>query len=177
MPPPQQTIVGYAVAAVLIVVVLYFRLRRMGRARPLRIGTLWIVPAIFVVVTALNFVQFPPQPGDWPWLVISLFLGSALGWQRGKLMKIWVEPDTGRLMLQGTPWAVIFLVALILIRMLLRGGLEMEARTWAIGPALINDGFVIFALGLFGVMRAEMALRAQRLRKVHADAGGVLESR
>jgi hypothetical protein len=55
----------------------------------------------------------------------------------------------------------------------LRGGLELEAQSWAISPTLINDGFVIFALGLFGVMRAEMALRAVRLGKAHAEGRGI----
>ena len=170
MQPAQPSLVSYLIPALVILVVLYFRMRRMSAKRALRLETLWIVPAIFVAVTALNFVEFPPQPGDWPWLAVSLLLGAALGWQRGKLMKIWVEPEDGRLMMQGTPWALLFLVALILIRMVLRGGLELEAKSWAIGPALINDGFVVFALGLFGVMRAEMALRAVRLRKEHTAA-------
>ena len=47
---------------------------------------------------------------------------------------------------------------------MLRGGLEMEADAWVISPALINDAFVVFALGLFGVMWVEMWLRAKRLR-------------
>jgi hypothetical protein len=67
---------------------------------------------------------------------------------------------------------LLFLVALILLRVGLRSGLEMEAEAWAVSPALINDGFILFALGLFGVMRVEMALRATRLGRDHAAANG-----
>jgi hypothetical protein len=46
----------------------------------------------------------------------------------------------------------------------------------AITPALINDTFVVFAVGLFGVQRLEMALRSQRLMQQHA-AGAAAEPR
>jgi hypothetical protein len=156
-------LLAYAISGVLLIVVLYFRMRRLSKPRRLRIGTLWIIPALFLLITVGNFVGYPPSAGDIPWLVVAFALGAVLGWQRGKLMKIWVAPEGGELMMQGSPWAIIFLVVLILLRMLLRGGLALEADSWAISPALINDGFVIFALGLFGVMRVEMALRAVKL--------------
>jgi hypothetical protein len=69
----------------------------------------------------------------------------------------------------------VFLVVLIVLRSVVRAGLAMEAGG-AITPALINDTFVVFALGLFGVQRIEMALRAQRLLQEHA-AGASAEPR
>lgn len=164
----QTPLMAYVIVGVLILGMMYFRARRMARKRPLRLATLWIIPAVFLLITGLTVAETPPAMGDVPWLIVAFVVGGALGWQRGRLMKIWVEPEDGQLMVQGSPWALIFLVAIILLRMALRSGLEMEAQTWAIGPALINDGFVVFALGLFGVMRAEMALRANRLSKAHA---------
>ena len=44
-------------------------------------------------------------------------------------------------------------------------------------PALINDAFVMFAVGLFATQRAEMALRARRLKQQHAALGGAVEPR
>lgn len=169
----------FAVLASLIVVVgvLLFRARRMSVKRPLKPGSLWIVPAIFLGIAALTLAQFPPRGLDWVWNGVALVLGAALGWQRGRLMKIWVEPDSGRLMTQGSGWAIVFLVGLIVVRTLLRTGLAMEAGTWAISPALINDVFVIFAFGLFATQRAEMALRAQRLKLGHSAEGGAVEPR
>jgi hypothetical protein len=167
-PHAQTPLVAYLVPALAIMVGLFFRARAMSRKRPLSQGTLWVIPALFLAITVANFVGYPPALGDVPWLVVAAVLGGLLGWQRGRLMKIWVEPQDGQLMVQGSPWALIFLAALILLRIGLRSGLEMEAQSWAISPALINDGFVVFALGLFGVMRAEMALRAKGLREAHA---------
>lgn len=135
MQSAHPPLLAYAISGVLILVVLYFRMRRMSVKRPLRMGTLRIVPVLFLAITVANFIQFPPQIGDLPWLAVSFALGALLGWQRGKLMHIWAEPESGELMVQGSPWALIFLAA----------------------------------LGLFGVMRVEMALRGLRLGKAHAD--------
>ena len=162
--PASAPFGAYVIIGLIVVVILFFRLRGMRRKRPLRLGTLWVVPALFAAIAALNFWQFPPSWGDAPWLAVALALGGALGWQRGRLMHIWAEPD-GELMMQGSPWAILFLVALILVRVLLRSGLELEKEAWAISPALINNAFVVFALGLFGVMRAEMWVRAVKLKR------------
>jgi len=166
--PAPVPLGGYVIIGLIVIVILFFRMRGMRRKRPLKLGTLWIVPALFALITALNFYQFPPSWADAPWLAIALALGGALGWQRGKLMHIWTEPN-GELMMQGSPWAILFLVALIALRALLRGGLEMEKEAWAITPALINNAFVVFALGLFGVMRAEMWVRARGLKQNAID--------
>jgi hypothetical protein len=167
----SPNIVAIAVSAVVVGLVLLLRVRRMTARRPLNPATLWIVPAIFVGIAVLTIGEFPPRGMDWVWMAISLLLGAALGWQRGRLMKIWIEPESGTLMSQGSGWAIVFLVALIAFRSLLRTGLAMEADSWAISPALINNVFVVFAVGLFGTTRAEMALRAARLKKAHAAGG------
>lgn len=168
MQSAQPNIYVIVVMVLVVGLVLFLRMRRMAVKRPLKPATLWIVPAIFVGIAALNFAEFPPHGLEWAWIGLALVLGVALGWQRGRLMKIWVEPESGVLMSQGSGWAIVFLVVLIVLRSVLRAGLAMEAGG-AITPALINDTFVIFAVGLFGTQRAEMALRAQRLKQEHAS--------
>jgi hypothetical protein len=95
MPPA-----AYLVMGAIFVVVLFFRIRGMSRKRPLQVGRLWIIPGVFAVIAALNIYQFPPALGDLPWLAVALVLGAALGWQRGRLMKIWIDPEDNRLMMQ-----------------------------------------------------------------------------
>ena len=171
MQPAPPNAVVILVSVVVIGLGLFLRVRRMTAKRPLRPATLWIVPAIFVGIAALNFAEFPPHGLDWLWIGVALVLGAGLGWQRGRLMKIWIEPESGTLMSQGSGWAIVFLVVLIALRALLRTGLAMEAGG-AITPALINDTFVTFAVGLFATQRAEMALRAQRMKQQHLVGGG-----
>lgn len=176
MQPAQPNLFAILVSVVVIGLVLFLRLRRMTAKRPLKPATLWIVPAIFAGIAVLNFAEYPLHGLDWLWIGVAFVLGAALGWQRGRLMKIWIDPDSGNLMSQGSGWAIVFLVVLIVLRTLLRTGLAMEAGG-AITPALINDAFVMFAVGLFATQRAEMALRARRLKQQHAALGGAVEPR
>lgn len=168
---PPSNIYSILIPILVIGVVLFFRMRRMSVKKPLKLGTLWIVPTIFLVISGLTLAQFPPHGLDWAWLAVALLLGVALGWQRGRLMKIWIDPESGGLMTQGSGWALVFLVVLLVLRMALREGLIMEANAGAIDMGLINSAFVVFALGLFGTQRGEMALRATRLSKAHANGG------
>ena len=165
--PPPHNLYSLLVSALVIGVVLFLRMRRMSVKRPFNLGTLWIVPAVFLAITVLTVAQFPPHGMDWAWFALSLLLGAALGWQRGRMMKLWVDPESGHLMTRGSGWAMIFLVALIVLRMALREGLTMEAQAGAFDAGLINGVFTVFALGLFGTQRAEMALRARRLMQAH----------
>jgi hypothetical protein len=79
------------------------------------------------------------------------------------MMEITVDPQTHALNMRASPAAIIFLVALLLIRFGLRAALATESHAWGLKAALITDGFILFALGLLGVQRLEMALRARRL--------------
>lgn len=161
--PPN--LYAIAIPLVVMVIVLVVRGRRMAVKRPLKPNMLWVMPAVFLGIAALTLAQFPPHGMDFLWLALALVLGAGLGWQRGRLMKIWIEPESGQLVTQGSGWAVVFLVGLLVLRSMLRTGLQYEAGEGVIDPALINNAFVVFALGLFATQRAEMAMRASRLRK------------
>ena len=165
--PNLATIV---ISVLFIGAVLFFRMRKMAAKQPLNPSRLWIVPAIFLGVAALTLSEQPLHGSEWPWAALALALGVLAGWQRGRLMKIWVDPETGALMSQGSGWAIVFLVGLIVLRTLLRTGLQYEASSWAISPALISNAFVMFAVGLFGTTRIEMFIRASRLQKSHAGS-------
>lgn len=160
--PPN--LFAIVVPLIVVVFILVIRGRRMIVKRPLRLSTLRMVPAIFAGITALSLVEFPPRGNEWALLAMALVLGVVLGWQRGRLMKIWIDQESGELVTQGSGWAVAFLVVLIVLRTMLRTGMQFEASAGAITPALINNVFVVFALGLFGTQRAEMALRTQLLK-------------
>ena len=158
--PVHQTWITYAVTIGVIAVIMAVRLRRMGTMRPLKLGGLWIVPAIYAAVAALMFVQLPPRG----WVAIAsavgLAIGAAVGWYRGKMMHISVDPETHALNQKASPAAMMFLIALIAVRMAARGILGQEG---AVSPAMLTDPLVAFALGMFSLTRLEMYLRAKRL--------------
>jgi len=166
MQPDQlRTVAPYIIGGLVFIVLMGWRLRRMSQTRPLKVEWLWVTPALLTVLTVISLIPQPPQGLGWAWLGVGLVLGGALGWYRGKMMHIIVDPETHAVNTKASPAAMIFIVALIAIRMALRGVAMTEASTLHLSVAVITGAFMTFAIGLFGVQRLEMALRATRLLK------------
>lgn len=157
--PVHPSWTSYAITIGIIVIIMALRMRRMGKMRPLKLETLWVVPVMYLAVAALMFLQLPPT--GWVGIAsfVGLVLGASLGWQRGRLMHISVDPRTHALNQKASPAAMLFLVALIAIRMLGKGLLGAEG----VSPAMLTDPLIAFALGMFTLTRVEMYLRARRL--------------
>ena len=151
------------VPIIVLAVVVGLRVRRMSRVQPLRLSRLWIVPAVLAAGTIASFATRPPTGTGWLWAAGALLLGAAIGWQRGRLMTITVDPATGTLTNRASPVAIIVLVALILVRRLVDFGLVREGAAWAIDPALVTDASISFAFALLAMTRLEMFLRGRRL--------------
>jgi len=158
--PVHQTWISYAITIGVIIVVMALRMRRMGKMRPLKLETLWVVPAIYLVVAVLMFVQLPPTGWVAIAAAIGLVIGAGVGWQRGKMMHIHVDPETHALNQKASPAAIFVLSALILVRMAARSLLGQES---GVSPAMLTDPLIAFALGMFTLQRVEMYLRAKRL--------------
>jgi membrane protein CcdC involved in cytochrome C biogenesis len=158
--PVQNGWISYAITIGIIVVVVALRLRRMGQTRPLKLGSLWMVPALYLTVSALMFVELPPSG----WVAVAsaaaLLLGAGLGWQRGKMMHIHVDPESHALNQKASPALMLFLIALIIAR---AGARDVLGQTGGVSPAMLTDPLIAFALGMFSVQRIEMYLRAKRL--------------
>lgn len=151
--------IGYAITAIVVAVVMAIRLKRAGVARPLKVNRLWIIPALYGAVTIAVFAATPPHDLGWIICAVALAGGAAAGWQRGRMIRIEVDPETRSLTAQS-PFAVLFILVLILarqgLRLVLTGSGIMTVAT-------ITDALITFALGLLSVQRLEMYLRARRL--------------
>lgn len=148
----------------IIAVVVALRLRSMSRERPLKLGSLWIVPVIYALVAGSMLVALPPRPLGWGLVTLGLVIGLVIGWHRGKLIRIERNLETGELRQRASPLAMVLLLALIVLKL---GGREVFGETAAAhptsGPMLLTDAFLGFALGLLSATRAELYLRARRL--------------
>lgn len=156
----HQSWISYAVTIGIVVIVLALRMRRMGQMRPLKLETLWVVPAIYFVVALLMFWQLPPTGWVGIASLVGLAIGAGVGWQRGKMMHIHVDPETHALNQKASPAAMFFLIVLIVVRMAARSIFGQEG---GISPAMLTDPLIAFALGMFSLTRLEMFLRARRL--------------
>ncbi|CAN5233029.1 hypothetical protein BH10PSE15_BH10PSE15_10580 [soil metagenome] len=156
--PPNQ-ILSYLVAAIVLFVVVAFRIRRLAQVRPLQIERLWIFPAVYLAVCIYLLIEFPPTPRGWLYCALALVVGGALGWQRGKTMRITVDPATHQLNQKASLAGMAFLLVLIVVR----AGARIEGQAMHLDLGMVTDLLVVFALGLFAVQRIEMYLRAKRL--------------
>jgi hypothetical protein len=157
-------LIGYVIMVVVLAAVLIFRVRRVNQVRPLKVERLWIIPGIYLILAVLAFATTPPSGAGWLGSAVALALGAALGWQRGRLMRIDVDPETHQATMVQSPAALFFIVILIA----LRSGMRSMAQNGAggffhVSPATLTDVLVAFALGLLAVQRLEMFLRARRL--------------
>lgn len=153
----------YAIPAVIIAVVLFFRLRSMSRERPLKVERLWIVPALYLVIAGITFWNMPPHGMVWGYCGAALLAGAAIGWQRGKLMRIAVDPETHELSQKASPWAMLLLLGLIVIRSVARNADALGVPGVHVDVMMMTDVLIAFALGLLTATRVEMYLRARRL--------------
>ncbi len=158
----QHSFLGVAIAAFITLAVVVWRVRHMSSLRPLRIGQLWIIPTLYGAVVAITFIEVPPH-GATAWAIcgVMLLVGGALGWQRGRMMRIEVDPATHTLNQRASPAALLFIAGLVIIRW---GARVAAARGgWDVDPLLLTDGLMAMALGLITVQRIEMYLRARRM--------------
>jgi len=149
---------------VIIVVVLALRLRSMSRERPLNVGTLWIIPVVYLALIASMLFALPPTVGGWSLIAAGVVAGAVLGWHRAKLIRIERNAETGKLMQRASPLAMLLLVALIVLKL---GARMIFGETAAGQPGsaamLMTDAFIGFALGLLSATRLELYLRARHL--------------
>lgn len=169
-PQTVGPLIGISIAAV----IMFFRFGR-GRTRKLRLEWMWIMPAILLFAAASLIWQFPPTGIEWLWLAIAFAIGGAIGWQRGRMMTITVDPETHELNQSASPLAILFLLGLMVVRMGMKQGLEAEAGALHLSAAFVTDVFVVFAMGLLTVTRVEMFIRARRMLE-NARAAGKLVS-
>ena len=142
---------------------LLIRIRRIGKSWRLRPGTLWIIPAIFILLAAMIFRKYPPSGIGWLWVAMGLAAGGVIGWWRALLVDISVDRMTGRLHQRVSAGAMLFLVVLMLVRWLLRWAVTLGDARWHFGAMLISDIFIAIAVGAISAYRLVLYLRARRL--------------
>jgi hypothetical protein len=136
----------------------------MSKERPLKLQSLWVVPAVYLLVAGSMLVTLPPPLMGWGLVIVGLALGLVVGWHRGKLIRIERNAETGELRQRASPLAMVLLAALVVLKL---GARQVFGETAATQPGsgamLLTDAFLGFALGLLSATRAELYLRARQL--------------
>ncbi len=163
MPHNPQQWFGMLIPILVIGLVLILRIRKMRRASPLRIERLWVLPACYAALVVFIFWSHPPHGMIWLYVALGFLIGVPLGWYRGRLMRITVDPQTHAISQQASPAAMLFIVALIALRY---AGRSMAIANGGNSPDAVfavTDTLLAFALGFLATQRLEMALRARSL--------------
>ena len=147
----------------LIALILILRMRRVNTTRRLRLEWLWVTPAIMIGMVGFLMWRVPPQGDEWGWLGLAAIAGGLVGWYRGKMMRITVDPDTHALNQQVSPAAMIFIMVIVAVRYAARALMEEQAAVWHINAIFITDIFLVFVVAMLTLTRIEMALRARRI--------------
>ena len=72
---------AYVVDGAVFLAILAFRVRRATARRPFRLKYIWVLPAIFLILTTL--AARPPQGMQAAWLAVVLAVGLGIGWVSG----------------------------------------------------------------------------------------------
>ncbi len=159
-PAEPPAFLPYLIALPIIALVLW----RNMRGRRLRLETLWIFPAILVAGAVVALVQSPaPSPVLEASMAAVLAVGAGLGWMRGKMMHLSIDPETHLVMAQASPLAIVFILALIVLRFGGRMILQQDASVLHLSMIQLSDLFLLFAVGVVCVQRLEMGLRCLKM--------------
>jgi hypothetical protein len=134
------------------------------RPRRLRVELLWVRPAIWLLFIAGYFYKFPPKSlTDVAGLVVAFAIGAALGWWRGGLTRIEVDPATDTAMQQASPLGVLVILALFAVRTGVRYAVAQSGAALPASVESVTGWLLALAVGLMVLQQLEIWLRARRL--------------
>ena len=164
----QQNALTYVIPVLIILPLMYRRLRKLLQPQELKLRRLWIRPAIYLVLAVGAILA--PTPGAPGWtpstlmgLALAGLIGAALGWQWGRSTALHLHPETGTLMQTGSLAGMIVFLVLVLLKLGLRFGLKAGAPSLHLNAVLITDVSICFSAMLFAVRGLEIYLRARRV--------------
>jgi Protein of unknown function (DUF1453) len=153
----------FVIPVLVILPILYFRMRRSLKPQRLKPASLLLRPALIIVVAIGVMAASPPRPEDIFWFVLAAVVGAAAGWYWGKTTQLHLHPEDGTVMSTSSQAGMLVLVALVLFRYGIRAGIGLEQATMHLDIALITDISITFSALLFSARGLEIYLRAQKL--------------
>src|SRR5262245_55970401 len=98
------------------------RIWRGSRARRLKVERMWIRPAIVLTVLGLSILGQPP-PMTAPILAVLALVtaaGAVMGWYRGRMVRVSIDPETHALTSRASPWGMLIFLGLMVVRIAAR---------------------------------------------------------
>lgn len=155
------------------VVVIFVIMRRNLRPRPLRPERLWLTPALILLAagSALFVSPMPTDPLTILILIAALALGAAIGWYRGRMTQMSVDPVSHDVTVQVSAMGSLLILGLFAVRYGLRSVTQQNAGLLHLNAVQAADALLLLAVGTICAQRLELWLRATRLRQEAREAG------
>jgi cytochrome bd-type quinol oxidase subunit 2 len=159
----RQALVQYVIPLVVIGIVLTIRMRSMSKSRKFRPDRLWIAPVLLIAIASVTIATHPPHLLGLVICFVALIMGAAVGWHRGKLMRLDHDPATGEFVQTASPAAMALLVGIIAVRFAVKSYFHTNPTSGAIDEQTLvaTDALLLFAVGMISMTRVEMGLRAR----------------
>jgi hypothetical protein len=166
-PNMAPSLIAIGVAAVILVL-------RNSRPRQLKIERLWLWPMIYVVLLGFSLADttFDVTAFNIGLQVAAFAIGGVIGWQRARFMEIRIHPQTHELSSRASPIGVLFIFAILVLRLALRGWVAQNATGWHVPLVDIGTAFLVLAVGMLVAQRLEIWRRATRMLAEARAAGG-----
>jgi len=171
MTPEQAQQLRFILPFLVIIPILALRMRRMSRPQRLRLGLLWVRPALVLLGCAAALFAPDPQthripvilPLQWAGLAVAAAIGAFAGWHYGKVTAIDVHPENGTLVAKGNMLGMLIILALVALKLGLKPLLQAQGVGLHLDVLLITDALIVFSAMLLTVRALEMYLRAKKV--------------
>jgi len=166
-PAQAQTVIPLVVIVPIVLLVVW----RNMKSRRVRLEGLWVRPAILIAATALVVAQTgAPSPALAAVMAAALVVGAGLGWLRGRMVRITVDPETHLVSGQSSVLGVVFILALIAVRFGARTFVAENAGALHMNLAQATDVLLAMVVGLVVAQQLEIWLRARAMVAISVAA-------
>jgi hypothetical protein len=154
---------------VLVLGLVYWRMRRQTQGRPLKPNRLWIRPALLAVFALLAFFHPAPiTPLTLAIFVVSAAVGIGLGYYSARHQHLTLDPASGAITSKLSPVGMALFLAIFgvryIVRLVVEGGAPPQAfQPPSSGALTYTDAALLFALGLVAAQSWEIWRRAKVL--------------
>lgn len=158
----MMTVIGPLLTLALILVL---RLRRPSVEKPVSARFLWLAPSLYLAAVSFMLVRHPPTTTGWLLALAGFVVGAALGWLRGRLFSLRVDPNSGSVLRRRSRWAITMLMGIVALRFVanLWVGPVTDGTPSSAAALLVTDLMLGLIFGVLTATRVEVAMRVRRL--------------
>ncbi|MGH6887617.1 MAG: hypothetical protein ACREHF_00190 [Rhizomicrobium sp.] len=162
-----HTLSPYLVPLLVAAIVLR-RALRAQKAKRVRFATLWVFPALLLLVTAVSISR---EPAIGIGVVLAFAgagaAGAAIGWYRVHTLEFSVDSETGRISARANRWGALLVVGLIALRYL--ADIALKKLGFTAGADLVHatDGMLVFTTAILVARSIHTWIRARAALAAH----------